>query len=71
MNNFFLKFDRTWTSYCNHMTYIYIFKLAVPMHYITRIKVKVSKVHELARFFLENVLSAVSYTEHEQFLLKI
>ena len=53
------------------MTYIYIFKLAVPMHYITRIKVKVSKVHELARFFLENVLSAVSYTENEQFLLKI
>ena len=41
------------------------------MHHINKIMVKVFKVHELARFFLENVLSAVSYTEHEQFLLKI
>ena len=58
-------------SYCNHVTYIYVVKLAVPMHHVTRIKVKVFKVHELARFFLENVLSAVSYTENEHVLLTI
>ena len=69
MNNFYLKFDRNCNSYCNHVTYIYVVKIAVPMHHITRIMVKKFKVYGLPLFFLENVLSAVSYTENEQFLL--
>ena len=65
MNNFWWKFVRNWTSYCNHVTYIYVVKVAVPTHHLTSIMVKVLKVHELSRFFLWNVLRAVWWTINE------
>ena len=67
MSTFWLKFVRTWTSYFKHVTYIYAVKHTVAMHHLTSIMVKVSKVHELARFFQENLLSAVLYIEMNYF----